>query len=641
MIRRANSVVLALAGGSIALALVLALDLIPFLRGGYGWQWPFEPVAFARFVPLAAATAVYVAGAWWLLGRTQRARYVVAWSILGATILPLLVIAQRYDDPVAELFRRTVSPITTGPHAAAAFIDWESGALRHWPDTMVDLVQISGHMSISPPGLPLFYEMLARGLEHLPWLSDPVYRFFLPYECQHYPLLAQSHAEWASALFGTLMPLWAALTAIPLYIVARRVASGMARQIVLWWPLVPALIMYGGSWNTVFPLLSTVALALFLRGVQVPYGRHWRAGAGWLVLSGLVIGVLSFANLSLLPLLGVLGLITLGYYALAARESSAVRWHAPVVTGLWVGVGLLLPWLLYSTLTGVTFLDIVDTSYEVHVTLDRPYLPWLWLHFWDWVVLTGPVLIVLWLASLGMVRRDAARALIGWALFLVLAVMIFGGIMRGETGRIWLPLTPLALIAAGQALWRAAPDDDQRRSRLWLAVTTGQAALVLALAGTWNVISTELSGPPDAPPPLTVTQATSATFDGALRLSGWDAVTDAQSGTVELTLQWDALERPLMPYWFSALLVGPDGMPVEEAVVWQPFDMMYPATCWAEGAQLQDRVTLALPPDPASGEWWISVAVLSDAAHGFAPVTMQWPSGDTDLQAGIGPVVVP
>ncbi len=94
------------------------------------------------------------------------------------------------------------------------------------------------------------------------------------------------------------------------------------------------------------------------------------------------------------------------------------------------------------------------------------------------------------------------------------------------------------------------------------------------------------------------------------------------------------------PYWFSALLVGPDGAPLPNATVWQPLQTRYPTTCWLPGEQVGETVTLPLPADPQSGGWYISLAALTDD-HASARLPVTLPDGSTDTQIGLGPVNVP
>jgi hypothetical protein len=52
---------------AIALTVILIVflvgDLFPYLRGGFGWRWPYVPVALVRMLPLIIATVVYIVGA--------------------------------------------------------------------------------------------------------------------------------------------------------------------------------------------------------------------------------------------------------------------------------------------------------------------------------------------------------------------------------------------------------------------------------------------------------------------------------------------------------------------------------------------------------------------------------------------------
>lgn len=623
--------VVAITGGAWLLAAALALDLTPWLRGGYGWRWPYEPVPAARAILLVGATAIYTGGAWLLLRRTRRPAPGLAWNVLGAAILPLAAIALRHDDVTYELFVRTASPMTTGPHMAAATIDWESDAWHDWPATMRELNERGNrHAALSPPGLPLWNHALNVALDRIPQLTDRLHRALLPYQCHNTNLLNYTPAEWASAWFGILMPLWAALAALPLYVVAARlIGPDAAREVAAWWALVPALVMFAPSWNTLYPVLSLIAFGLLLIGLE--RGPGAARGALALILAGVTCGLLIFANLSTVPLIGLLGFYTLLHTLNEQRRA----WQRAVAVGVWVGVGLALPWLVYGAITGGTPVAIVRAALDAHLELERAYLAWVWLHAWEWALFSGLPLVVLWLvAGMRGIRPAGGGARLALALILTLAVVDLSGLARGETGRVWLFFTPFVLIAARDGLRRLTGGPG--RGRPWLAIALGQAALMLALATHWNVIGSELTPPPDPPGGVGAARPADAVFGGALHLRGWDAT--VQDGVVVLRLDWQADERPTVAYFFSALLVAPDGAPVPQAVVWQPFDTRYPATCWAPGEWVGDTVRLPLPPDAAPGEWWISLSVLGDAARDYQPVPLS--SGD-GVQIGLGPIAVP
>jgi len=639
--RRISRFTLILVEVSLLLALILALDLQPFLRGGLGWQWSYEPAPLARAVPLIVGTGVYLVGAWLLVKRTRRAAPVLIWSAIGVVALSLAVLLLRADDVLYELFARTVSGLVTGPHLAGAQVDWAGGEWRDWPAVMRAIFQQSGHVALSPPGLPMWYGLLNALLGAAPGVAELLHRSLLPYQCHNFMLLAYSSAEWASAWFGILMPLWASLAVLPLYGVARRL-GGMesARRAVMMWPLVPALVMFGGTWNTLYPLLSLTTFWLLLVGLDRP------CGAAWFAASGLLMGLMSFANFSLVPLVGLLGFYTLLYYLWNERRTAAPPpWTRPLLVGLWFGAALSVPWIIHALAGGSSPFDILRTAFGWHLALDRPYLPWLWMHSWEWLLMTGIPPGVVWL--MGAWRRlrrwRESGPVLGAALLLAMVVLILSGTARGETGRVWLFFSPFVLIAAaGEADHREGEVGDNGNTDLSGALMNlSQAALMIALAVSWPVIGLgdSITPPPQPPGGAEVSQPADAVFAESFRLVGWDARVGDQR--VVLTLNWQADATMTTPYWFSALLVAPNGAPLLEAVVWQPLATRYPTTCWRPGEQVGDTVTLPLPSDAAPGEWWISLAAFADPNDALDRLPVRLPDGATDTQVGLGPVTVP
>lgn len=615
--------------GSLLLALILLFDGVPFLRGGFGWQWPYDPVAIVRALPLAAAAGIYTAGAWWLIRRARRSSLLLVWSFMGVVALSIAVLWLRADDALYELFVRTASGVTTGQHMTGAEIDWSGDAWLDWSQTVEPFVGRSVHVVLSGPALPLAYGALNAALEQAPALTAPLQRALLYYQCRNYDLLAYSPAEWASAWFGMLMPVWAALAVFPLYATARRlVGTEGARLAAGWWPLVPALVLFMPTWNTFYPVLALIAFWMLLRGLA--------GGVGWLIASGLVCGLLTFANFSLVPLLGLFG-----FYALLHTFWRRQRWHQPVIAGLWFAAGLSIIWLAYWLAGGQTPLDLLHDAMAHHLALDRPYVPWLWLHFWDWALLTGVPAIALWLIFVARRRLQSGVDVLAWALLLTMLTLLLSGTARGETGRVWLFFAPFVLIcAAGQVTqgWRGIWGEVNDAAN-WLAVTIGQAALLVVVSATWLLISApDMSPPPGAPGAVLADRPAEANFEGQFRLVGWDA---QQTGDqVELRLNWQPTQQMTVPYWFAALLVAPDGSLPQDSVVWQALDTNYPTTCWQPGEIVGDTIRLPLPADAQAGEWWISLSAFADSRQPEQRLPVLLADGTADDQVGLGPVLV-
>lgn len=641
----------------LVLALLLAFDVIPFLRGGFGWQWPRDLPALANMLPLLTITALYLVGAWVLLTRVRSTALTLTWALLGTIAIALATVALREDIGYA-LYSRTVSSVATGPHFAAVDTDWRGDGLYNWSAVMQGMVGRSGHVSVLPPGSVMWYALLNDLLRHFPAVTEPSRTLFMPYQCHNYAIIAYTPAQFASAWFGMLMPVWASLSVFPLYALARRLAPDHALYAVIWYPLIPAFVAFVPTWNMFNPLPSLLILWVFDVGMGRPLERG-TSGYGWILAAGLLTSLMTFVNFAYLPFLGLLGFYTLLRYGFVERRADLPRpfthWTRPFVVGVVFGVGLIAVWLLYFIMTGQTFFDLYATLIEEHLELDRPYLPWVWLHFWDWIMWTGLPLILLWWVGLWLWWRRRADSthtppIWGASLLLVIVIMTVGGIARGESGRVWTFLTPLVLVLALEALAQLSPASARTRgtesrrgnngafAKFWLPITVAQAAIMLALTITLSVMGTPgMVPPPDPPGSVATTHATNAQFDAHFALTGWDAESDGES--VTLRLNWRGDVQMVTPYWFSALLVDPDGQPVGESTVWQPLDTRYPTTCWAPGEIVGETVTIPLPPGAQPGEWWVSLAAFSDdTASARLPVTL--PDNSTDTQIGLGPVSV-
>lgn len=614
------------------LTLIIGLDLTPWLRGGYGWRWAYAPADVGRSVPLLVAVAGYVLGGW-VIVRQKRAPLTLLWAMAGTVIISVAVTYAHHGDPLYTLFARTVDVTTTGQHQSALELDWESEQWRDWSDYMRG---IDGHIALSPPGGTLWYGALNAGLEQSPALADTLRDPLLDYQCHNYAFINTTPAEQASTWFGVLMPLWAALTVLPLYAAGRLlVDADTARWMVVWWALVPGIAAFAASWNTLYPLLAVTALWLLLRGL--------RGHPGWLVSAGTVTGVALFTNFAFVPLPAVLGFYTLGYYAFHERHTRPLA--RPFVVGAWFALGLMLPWLLFFIPTGQTPVDMLAAALDYHFDLERPYWFWLGMHLWDWLLWAGLAFSLLGLTAIFHWARHPAEKppLLAMATFLTITIIALSDTARGETGRVWLFLAPFLLIAAGDGLRRLTASIPSA-----LHTVTGlQAAATVILVATVPVMGLPLTPTPDPLPPVAAQPAAAAfalsdvgtVFD----LRGWQAtVTDDKH--IQLDLTWQGARPTTTPLWFGAFLVGPDGT-TTDPILWQPGQIngdaaRYPTTCWQNGQPIGDQIVLPLPEDIAAGEWWVSLAAFGDAATPEGRLRVTGPDGSDDVQVGLGPIRV-
>jgi hypothetical protein len=592
----------------------------------------FAPMSL---LPGLLAIAVYLAG--WRLLVGSRSRWMVGWSLLGGALIPVALLTPT-GDPFYILLTRTVSSQSTGGFILGA--QMTPAILHDWPALMPHWRLYAPHIGISAPGWPLLYHGLALGLAQLPGVSRGLANMVRPLQCQTWDwgLNQLTNAQWATAWFGIASPLWAALTVLPLYGLARTVAGEKAaRSAVGLWPLVPALTAFAATLNTFYPFLAILVIYLVWSGVQD--GALWRMLA-CTTGAGLLLGLLLLLNLSVAPLLLLVGLLVLFSFDAAAGRSLKAHLGWCVAVGLMLVFSILVVAAIYGLLAGHSLARVFLTAMQIHLGMDRPYFASMGLHVWDLAVFTGLPLAALALAG-GFTRRSGAFTRLALALGVSLALVLISGLAQGEVGRVWIFLMPILLLLAAGGLQRL----PLRWQRLLIGV---QVLWLVALAAISRPIDTWLVAPPVyeqvARPPLTAPLLPAdANFGDGLHLSGVQSQYHPESRTVTIALHWQAL-RPLeTPYYFSAVLVAPNGK-VLPGVHWQPFDKAYPTTCWPSALprrEVVDQVTLPLAPDAMPGDWWMSLTAFAmQNDQPLPPLPVHLPNGGTDQQVGLGPIAV-
>ncbi len=638
--------------GSLAWAVVLALDIVPDLRGAYGWSYMYDtPQQPLRLLPFVLGALLYIGVGAWLMKRSRPAG-LLAWAVIGTVGLTLAGIFIK-ESPFFKLFGLTVAPDSTGWHIAAAAITDLGKTLREWPAYMVYAYKYSFHLYISPPGAVLFYYGLIQALQGLPGIAHVLAEPLRQAMCQNYTIAEYSDAQLASAWAGMLMPLWGGLCVLPMYKLGAHFFSARAvRWSVLWWPLIPSLLMFTGMLNSFFPFLALCMILVLVNGMA--------RGQRWLVLgAGLLMSVMSFINFVFLPLIFMAGMLVLLNFLARTRLYTASAWAFapkrapwlwPFTVGALFGIGLLTVWVVFYAMFGVTFLDILRTAAASHLGLDRPYLPWLFLHLYDYFMFAGWPIVVL--AAIGVVAAvrawfrnhtlDAgATLLISTAATLV--ALDLSGTLRGETGRILLFFTPFFLYGAGSVVESGAFASDRRAA--WI-LSVGQVIIVAVMLSVLHVMGLMWNTPsPVEPPALTATSPRElipggAVFDSVLHLTGFSGVVQDQiagdgpvSPTLDLWLDWQSSGSVDYPYWMSLLPIAPDGA-LGQATLRQPFNNKYPMTCWLpRSGAIREHFTVPLPASTKDGAYWVSLALMDRAGK---RTTVVMPDGSRDTQAGIG-----
>lgn len=329
------------------------------------------------------------------------------------------------------------------------------------------------HIGTHPPGLFLLSKGILTLTGDHPRVGEAIDRFVpkgMKRDLQAIlgPLPTKSRAAIALAGGGTLIT--GVLTVLPLYALVRGAggSASTAWAAAALWPVVPSAILFHPTSDTLYPVLSTLAMALAVRGRGV--------GA---FLSGLVLGLGMLFSLVFLAV----GLIV-AMLLIAGSKDEAGWWKRAIALLLWTGLGFGLICLSWWLATGANPFLIWWWNQRNHSGFygeyPRTYLVWILINPVELLVALGIASAVWALVGLLTRGRGAWPAV---CVLVVLVVLTLSGRSLSEVARLWLPLLPGLLCASGAGLDRLGAGGGA------LAVSVCLVGLeVLALQSTLQVV---------------------------------------------------------------------------------------------------------------------------------------------------------
>lgn len=618
------------------LAVFIAFDLYPGLRGGAGWQWTYQPSQIPEAVIALAVGLVIYVGLAAVLMKARRARLMVAWAVIGGAVIAYLVTGTQGDIGFT-LFARTVSPVQTGASALATRIMATEGVLptlQRWPEVMREALGANLiHFTTSPPGQPLFHHWTADVLNQQAWAGfvHPLSMSLRAYQCTDVAVMEASAGEIVSAGIGLLFPMFAALAAIPLYLIAGDLTGNRqtAARLALWVGLLPALAMFAPTWNTLYPMLCLWAFWLLLRGLM-------SGGWGWIFSAGVVMSITTFFNFSVLPVLLLMGIFTLMktlWVTDTHRHAGLRALSWPVGVGAIFGAGLVSVWVIFALMTGVSVIDILRETFTAHGELVvRDYAPWVILHAWDVFLFTGlpAALLAIWGVARAVktgVREPEQAFILSMALMFVLVDV--AGIVQGENARILLFYMPFLLLMGA-----SARQTFSERGEIPLMATQG--VVLLAMAAALYVVPLDMNPQPTGPRTdigglggVAWTDSgagfSSQNYVGEFRLTSHRHIGDPAIQAITFEFLWEGVSPTERPYQLEMVASTQDpevGFLQSEPLVWTPQGGAYPPTCWTAGQQINDVVVLRVPAVSAPVVWDIDLTA-RDVRTGDATQTVR------------------
>ena len=483
--------------------LAVRFEATPLLRGPAPyppeWQWAAGAKPWSARVVPALGCALGLVVLLLLSGRAaagRRSRAAYGGLLAGATLLGLgLQLGLRHVDQegaVAALVSRTISGSFTSFHRVA-----NSGLARDparflagHQEILASLRHRALHAATHPPGPVLFYRGLIELCRRRRGLTERLGSVVSASGLETAPLASPPPSPEAigAALLGPLLlGLLGAMACWPTAALARSVhgdAAAAARTGVLW-TMVPALALMTPELDQALALPVTASVAALAAALRPEAGRARLVGHA--AAAGLLAAVAEFFSY------GAAVFVLIGALAVLAWRGWESRRRAAAAVGLAMAAGAAVIGL--ERLAGHRPLASALTALSIHrqhFTVRRSYLAWLAFDPVDLFWFLGPPLVLLVVAvGLRSVIRsarvgDAAVERFQATAVLGVAALVLSGIVRGEAGRILIPVMPVLLVAAvaGKEPGVTAPGPSVRFSVL-LAVLLTATSVVIRL--TWDV----------------------------------------------------------------------------------------------------------------------------------------------------------
>ncbi|MFQ6099789.1 MAG: glycosyltransferase family 39 protein [Anaerolineae bacterium] len=622
--------------------LAFSLNLSPYLRGPQEWRWAYAiPGRLDRLWIPALTLALYLVLAFvWVrhaagdgdVSRWRRGLILLA-LVLAVPLIQVGLLSAEQQDFLRPLFYRTVSAGASGVFSVGSTIEDAGDFLRRYPALMPTFPV---HPQRYPPGLPLLFYLARRLLEQAPFLADALGFRLRLYQCHDLSLMRLSNATIGSAVIQMMLPLVSGFTLLPLYGLARR---AYGRRTAAWavalYPLVPSLALWSARWEQLYPLLACTACYFFHVGLT-------QSRRSALLVAGFTLSLASLLNFSVVALLLPMGLFALLWLLTQPDATRNTRHATRNLIAFLVGLSSL--WLTYQLAFGTGLLDIWRVSMSYHLGLNRSYWAWLGYHLYDFFIFLGLPLALLFFVALAKAVRATFHATrntqhatrnaqfsndpltLSFALGLLL--LDLSGTARGEVARVWLFLTPFAVLVAARGLTylchpprrreQATPEQAgtsssgrcawEPESVIGFVIVACLLALQLFTFNTFlRVVTTGLTDPPTHtrvfdPPPIA--HPLDARFGDSIALLGYNLEPDdpAPGDTLHLTLYWRSLKPMTRPYTVFTHLVGPDGQLIGQQDH-MPLRGDLPTTCWVPGEVIADYYDIPISSQSPPGDY--------------------------------------
>ena len=603
------------------LGYVLLLLVQPTRDGLILWPRAFD-ASFAALAPLVLVTAAYAAASAVLLrgwssapSHWQRGALSVL-VITGGLALQWAMVRVTHVDVFEEILRRTYAWKTGGYWTVGAgvtdVVDFIGRYVERAPGYPV-------HQMRHPPGLSLIFWLGTRMFEQMPGAAQVLATWAAPQSCQSLVRVDVPAAQMASGVFGAFVEIVAAVAAvIPLYALVRRtVGERAAAFAALAYSLTPGFSIWVSQLDRGIAIFTPAVLLLcenFVRTRRI----------AWMAAAGVLLSFATFLTFGAAPIGLIAAVYTLSRMMPTRRDDLRATAFALVRGGAAAVIGVASLWIVAYASTGLNAVALYDVVFDSHLGIEFPFWPFVFWHPWDIVTMAGLSVVAAAFFGLRRIRARDDDSSFAFSAAFVLSLLILSlvHVARGETGRVWLYFTPIAVAAAAAML--------RDRVRVMLAVFALLGMQTVVMGAVLRVH--EYGYMPETLPAASV-PAQATTVDTRFGASGQIALLAYEIDELvpgresAIRLYWQRMSNE--PVWASlrsfvhvavttddqARIAQADGIPMREA---------YPTTCWAKGQIVVDEQRFRVNDDAVGGEYPLFVGMY-DPVDGRRPPTFASP----------------
>ena len=577
------------------------------------WRREFN-VPLDAILPLILCVFAYAICGWLLVrrvksddGLTQSQRAgLIAVAIVGGLAIQWSVTRVTEPDPLVGIVWRTYAIKSSGYWTVGAQVQDVARFIGDYPQ---NAPEYPVHESRHPPGLSLIYWAGAQLFKLAPEAANTVANWLRPYSCLSDVATTVAANQMAAGAFGILVEiLLAMLPVLPLYALVKRLAGAKAAVLaVLLYPLTPGYGIWVAQLDRGFAL-ATITVLLLCEAI-VTRNSYKHALAAGFVLS--IATFASFGNVPIALIAGIYALVRIIQTQPRADLRRLSTWRPRLAQGALVVLGAVSLWVLAFVFFGLDPIALYRVIFSSHLSIDFPYWPFVVWHPWDIITFTGlPIVAIVALA--GWKRATPLTAAFCVTLFLLSVLHV----ARGETGRVWLFFTPVAVAAAAIVIAR-------RRQAEQAIVVVLLAAQLVVMAGVLRVLNDYGITPAMMPPATLPADATAVDTrfgaSGQIALLGYK-IPELRPGAYQtMTLYWQRMSPEPIGVAYKVFIHVADDESDQARLTSSdtaPVDWLYPTTCWQPNQIVEDIHPLEIPRDAKAGQYPVFVGLYDP--HGKA-----------------------